>query len=331
MSLLLGLMGRIGPKFNRGNLRALRPAFDAIDSFLFCAGHRTDRAPHVRDPNNVKRYTLAVVAALLPIIAAAVYFFGWRIVAMIGVTYVTGLAIELGFAMFRKEALGEGLLVTSLLYPLILPPQLPFWMTAAGIAFGVVVGKELFGGTGRNFLNPALAGRCFLQIGLHADWSSLLFGTASASGVSGGCAGEVCSVLIILAGVFLVLAGVVNWRTILSLLGSFAILAGVAAWASPEAFGRPGWTPPAVAAWHLQAGGLLFGAVFLAADPATSPVSNLGKWIYGVTIGASTFLIRYLSGCVEGVMFAILLGNVAAPLCDKIATHVHLRKLRYEG
>jgi Na(+)-translocating NADH:ubiquinone oxidoreductase B subunit len=371
MKLLLGLMDRLRPTFRHGGLKAIRPAFDAIDAFLFYVDHRTDRAPHVRDPNNVKRYMSAVIVALMPIIAAAIYFFGWRLVGTIAVTYVTGLLIELGFAIARKEEINEGFFVTGLLYPLILPPGLPFWMTAVGIAFGVIVGKELFGGTGRNVLNPALVARCFLLIGhapfmstgwsvpargwpggfgtwsvdavssatplgaaksgLYADWSNLLFGTASGNGVSGGCSGEVCSVLIILGGLFLLLTGVINWRTIFSLLGSFAIMVGLAAWASPAAFGRPGWTPLEMVAWQLLAGGLLFGAVFMATDPVTSPVSNLGKWIYGITIGASTFLIRYLAGYPEGVMFAILLGNIAAPLYDEIATWLYLRRLQHEG
>jgi len=374
MKLLLGLMDRLRPTFEHGSLKALRPAFDAIDSFMFYVGHRTDRAPHVRDPNNMKRYMSAVILAVMPVIAAAIYFFGWRIVGMIAVTYVTGLLIELAFAMARKEEINEGFFVTGLLYPLILPPQLPFWMVALGIAFGVIVGKELFGGTGRNVFNPALVARCFLLIGFpaymasgwsvpasgfpggfakwtidavsqatplgagkvakgaaYADWSNLLFGTASGNGVSGGCSGEVCSVLIILGGLFLIVTGVANWRTIVGMLGSFAGLLAILAWAAPETFGRAGWSIGELVAWQLLAGGLLFGAVYMATDPVTSPVSNVGKWIYGITIGVSTVLIRYLTGYVEGVMFAILLGNIAAPLYDEIATAFYLRRLQYEG
>ncbi len=372
MKLLLGLMDRLRPTFEEGSLKALRPAFDAMDSFMFSVSHRTNIAPHVRDPNNMKRYMTAVILAVMPVIAAAIYFFGWRVVGMIVVTYVTGLLIELAFAMARKEEINEGFFVTGLLYPLILPPNLPFWMVAVGIAFGVLVGKELFGGTGRNVFNPALVARCFLLIaypvdmargwlvpasgipggfakwsidavsqatplgaakssGTYADWWNLLFGTASGNGVCGGCSGEVCSVLIILGGLFLIMTGVANWRTIVSMLGSFAGLLAVLAWAAPATFGRAGWSVGELVAWQFLAGGLLFGAVYMATDPVTSPVSNLGKWFYGITIGVSTVLIRYLTGYVEGVMFAILLGNIAAPLYDEIATWAYTRRLQHEG
>jgi len=371
MKLLLGLMDRIRPIFHTGPLKAVRPAFDAMDSFMFSVSERTDQAPHVRGPNNMKRYMTAVILAVMPCIAAGIYFFGWRVAGMIVVTYVTGLLIELAFAMARKEEINEGFFVTGLLYPLILPPNLPFWAVAVGIAFGVLVGKELFGGVGRNVFNPALVARCFLLIsypagmasgwaipasgipggfakwsidavskatplgaakgGTYADWWNLLFGNASANGISGGCAGEVCSVLIILGGLFLIMTGVANWRTIVSMLGSFAIMVGVMAWTSPATFGRAGWNPLEIVGWQLLAGGLLFGAVYMATDPVTSPVSNIGKWFYGITIGVSTFLIRYLTGYVEGVMFAILLGNIAAPLYDEIATKVYLRRLQHEG
>jgi Na(+)-translocating NADH:ubiquinone oxidoreductase B subunit len=377
MKLLLGLMDRLRPTFEHGSLKAIRPAFDAMDSFMFSVSHRTNIAPHVRDPNNMKRYMSAVILAVMPVIAAAIYFFGWRVLGMIVVTYVTGLLIELAFAIFRKEEINEGFFVTGLLYPLILPPGLPFWMVALGIAFGVLVGKELFGGTGRNVFNPALVARCFLLIGVptymasgwsvpasgipggfaqwstgaadavsqatplsaakslhqYADWSNLLFGTASTNpaGISGGSSGEVCSVLIILGGLFLIMTGVANWRTIVSMLGSFAGLLAILAWAAPSTFGRAGWSVGEIVGWQLLAGGLLFGAVYMATDPVTSPVSNLGKWIYGITIGVSTVLIRYLTGYVEGVMFAILLGNIAAPLYDEIATAVYLRRLQHEG
>jgi len=312
-----------------------------------------------------------VILAVMPCIAAAIYFFGWRVAAMIVVTYATGLAIELGFAMLRKEEINEGFFVTGLLYPLILPPNMPLWMVAVGIAFGVVVGKELFGGTGRNPFNPALVARCFLLIGYpaamssgwavpaaggaaglgrwavdtvttatplaaahakvpaYAGWTDLLLGTSTATPT--GCAGETCSLLIVFGGLFLIVTGVASWRTIVSTLGSFALLLGVLAWQAPDAFGRPGWSVPAVVGWHLLAGGLLFGTVYMATDPVSGPISNLGKWIYGLIIGVSTVLIRHLTGYVEGVMFAILLGNLAAPLLDELATRWHLRSLRNEG
>ncbi len=365
MKPLLSLMDKLRPTFHTGAMKPFRPAFDAIDAFLFSVTERTDLAPHLRGPNNTKRYMSAVIVAVMPCIFAGVYFFGWRVIGMIVTTYVVGLLIELGFAMARKEEINEGFFVTGLLYPLILPPNLPLWMVAVGIAFGVLVGKELFGGTGRNPFNPALVARCFLLIGFptamssgwaipatglpggfgqwsidavtgatplaaakqgaYAEWLPLLLGTAA------GSAGATCSLLILLAGVFLVITGVANWRTIVSTLGSFAVLLGVLAWAAPETFGRMGWSPAEVVGWHVLAGGLLFGAVFMATDPVSGPLTDFGKWWYGIIIGVSTVLIRYLTGYVEGVMFAILLGNIAAPVLDELGTRLYLRRLKYEG
>ncbi|HUS91604.1 MAG TPA: RnfABCDGE type electron transport complex subunit D [Phycisphaerae bacterium] len=365
MKLLLGMMDRLRPAFRKGPLRLLYPAFEAIDTFLFSVGERTDTAPHVRGPDNLKRYMTAVILAVMPCILAGIYLFGWRVAAMIVVTYVTGLSIELLFAVLRKEEINEGFFVTGLLYPLILPPGLPLWMVAVGIAFGVVVGKELFGGTGRNPFNPALVARCFLLIGyptaMSTGWSVPAVGgaagfarysidTVSAAtplsaakqgqfadmwslfvGNCSGSAGETSSLLILLGGVFLVVCGVANWRTLVATLGSFAVLLGALVWLVPESFGRAGWNVSEVVGWHILAGGLLFGTVFMATDPVSSPFSNLGKWLYGIVIGVSTVLIRTLTGYVEGVMFAILLGNIAAPIFDEIATHMYVRRLRNEG
>ena len=365
MKLLLAMMDRLRPAFHTGPLRPMRPAFDAMDAFLFSVPDRVELAPHVRGPNNIKRYMSAVIVAVMPCIAAAIYFFGWRVLAMIVVTYVAGLSVELLFAILRKEEINEGFFVTGLLYPLILPPNLPLWMVAVGIVFGVVVGKELFGGTGRNPFNPALVARCFLLIGVptamssgwavpagglpggfgrwsidavsqatplaaakhgtYADVSTLILGNST------GCAGETSALLIVLAGLVLLVTGVASWRTIVGLLGSFAVLLAILAWAAPGSFGRPGWDIPSLVGWHLLAGGLLFGAVFMATDPVSSPFTNLGKWGYGIIIGASTVLIRHLTGYVEGIMFAILLGNIAAPVLDEMATRLYLRRVRDEG
>jgi Na(+)-translocating NADH:ubiquinone oxidoreductase B subunit len=265
--------------------------------------------------------------------------------------------------MVRKENINEGFLVTGLLFPLILPPLLPLWMVALGVAFGVFIGKELFGGTGRNVFNPALVGRCFLSLAypktmaasyldLEASYglTGRLFEYVSASSVDAvssatplalakqgqfsslwdlflgsvsGSAGETSAIAIILGGVFLLLTRVANWRTVVSILGSFALLGGILHYADPAAVG------PVL--WHLCAGGLLFGAFFMATDPVTSPTTNPGKWLYGILIGAVTVLIRNFTGYVEGVTFAILLGNIVAPILDEIIVAVRIRRLAGEG
>jgi Na(+)-translocating NADH:ubiquinone oxidoreductase B subunit len=324
--------------------------------FLLSPATRTDRAPHVRDPANVKRYMSMVMALLLPVIAASVWLFGWRILGMIAVTFAAGLAVEILFSAVRGEQINEGFFVTGLLYPLILPPNLPMWMVAVGIVFGVLVGKELFGGTGRNLFNPALLGRCFLALAYPdalvtgfwahpgAGWAGNLdrwaadattAATPLGSALTGeytrlgpllwgnvaGSAGETSALLIAAAGAVLLITGVINWRTVAATLVGFAGLGALtnAAGATSE---------PLV--WHILAGGFLFGAVFMATDPVTSPLTNGGKWIYGLLIGAVTWLIRVRTGYVEGIMFAILLGNIAAPLLDELVLRSYLRKVRRE-
>jgi len=279
---------------------------------------------------------------------------------MIIVSYVAGGAVEVAFAVIRKEEINEGFLVTGLLFPLILPPTLPLWMVGVGVVFGVFVGKELFGGTGRNIFNPAIVGRCFLALAYPApmsgNWMSagggwlgrmLEYVTASnvdavstatplvlakqgelvsfwkmLLGNTAGSMGETSAIAIILGGVFLLFTRVANWRTVASVLGSAAVLAGILHHSQPDRF--------APVLWHLCAGGLLFGAFFMATDPVTSPVTNTGKWFYGIIIGVVTVLIRNFTGYVEGVMFAILLGNIASPIIDEVAIKVRLRRLRLE-
>jgi Na(+)-translocating NADH:ubiquinone oxidoreductase B subunit len=277
------------------------------------------------------------------------------------------LTVEALFAMVRKEGINEGFFVTGILWPLILPPNLPLWMVALGVAFGVFVGKELFGGTGRNVFNPALVGRCFLSLAypktMSASWmepSSDLAGrlltwvdasnldalstaTPLASAKQGemssishlflgsvsGSAGETSAILIILGGVFLLLTRVASWRTVVSILGSFIVLTAALVASRAVTYNMPGLFSPVM--WHVFAGGLLFGTFFMATDPVTSPTTNVGKWFYGIIIGSVTVLIRNFTGYVEGVTFAILLGNIVAPILDEIVIGVRIRRLRSEG
>ncbi len=364
MKLLLRLFDKVRPLFGKGTrLSPFKPAFDIPENILFGPAARTAAAPHVRDPLDTKRYMGMVIAALLPCLFAAVYFFGLRVLAMVLVSYAVGGTIEVLFAIVRKEEVNEGFLVTGLIFPLVLPPGLPFWAVAVGIAFGVIVGKELFGGTGRNPFNPALVGRCFLALSYakvmvtsyfvpaSSGWGNLgrYLSTASVDAVSSatplgalkvggtfepalkllwgnisGSAGETSAVAIVVGGLFLILTRVANWRTVAATLGSFAGLGALLNWLAPGAF-------PVSFGWHMLAGGLLFGAFFMATDPVTSPSTNGGKWLCGTIIGAVTLLIRHLTGYVEGMMFAILLGNIAAPVLDEMVIRLRLRRLRHEG
>jgi Na(+)-translocating NADH:ubiquinone oxidoreductase B subunit len=234
-------------------------------------------------------------------------------------------------------------------------------MVAVRVVSGVVLGKELFGGTGRNLFNPALVGRCVLALGYPAaataNWirpgsglagrlgqyvdSSTVDAISKATplveakqgefaafsdlflGHIPGSAGETSALAILLGGGFLLLTRVANWRTVAGTLGSFVLLGLLLRGLAPDHFAPIGW--------HIFAGGLLFGAFFMATDPVSSPITNGGKWVYGILIGVLTLLIRNLTGYVEGVMFAILLGNIAAPLIDEVAFRLRFRRLADEG
>lgn len=361
MQRLLKIFKKVHPTFSKGGKLALfHPVFEAMENFFFAPSSKTGMAPYVRDPLDVKRFMSMVIIALLPCLLASVYFFGLRLLVMIAISYAAGGAVEVLFAMVRKENINEGFLVTGMLFPLILPPNLPLWMVGMGVAFGVFVGKELFGGTGRNVFNPALVGRCFLALAYPAamagNWikpsyalTGRLFEYVTPANVNAittatplalakqghlasvahmflgsvpGSIGETSGIAIVIGGIFLLVTRVANWRTVVSILLSSAVLAGILHYNQPERF--------APIAWHLCAGGLLFGAFFMATDPVTCPATNGGKWVYGVIIGVVTMLIRNFTGYVEGVMFAILLGNIVAPILDEIVFKVRLRRLKLE-
>jgi Na(+)-translocating NADH:ubiquinone oxidoreductase B subunit len=367
---LLKIIDAARPTFEEGGkLQILNPVFGALEHFFFAPATRTIGAPHIRDPLDLKRVMSMVIIAVMPCVLAALYFFGLRFIAMLVVTYAAGLTVEAIFAMVRKEGINEGFFVTGFLFPLILPPNMPLWMVALGVAFGVFIGKELFGGTGRNVFNPALVGRCFLSLAypktMAASWvepshelagSLLTWVSPSLDAVSGatplalakravdpemgsiahqllgsvsGSAGETSAILIILGGVFLLFTRVASWRTVVSMLGSFVILTTALILGRAVSYPLPGVFGPVM--WHLFAGGLLFGAFFMATDPVTSPTTNTGKWFYGIIIGSTTVLIRNFTGYVEGVTFAILLGNIVAPILDEIVFGIRIRRLRNEG
>jgi Na(+)-translocating NADH:ubiquinone oxidoreductase B subunit len=275
---------------------------------------------------------------------------------MLLVSYVAGGATEMLFSVIRKEELNEGFLVTGFIYPLVLPPGLPLWTVAIGVVFGVVVGKEIFGGTGRNLFNPALVGRVFLALGYPAlmtgtwivpatgGWGHLAMrlditgadavstATPLVSAKAGefassldlffgnvlGSVGETSALAVLIGGLFLVLVGVANWRTVVSILVSFVGLNAILRLAAPDAV--------APVLFNLLSGGLLFGAFFMATDPVSGPVTIPGKWTYGLLIGVMTLLVRSFSGFVEGMMFAILFGNVCAPLIDEVIIRMRMRR-----
>jgi Na(+)-translocating NADH:ubiquinone oxidoreductase B subunit len=275
-----------------------------------------------------------VIIAMLPSTVAAIIFFGWWAVWMILTSYVVGGLVEVAFALVRKKEIEEGFLVTGLIFPLILPPTTPLWIVAVGIAFGTMFGKEVFGGTGRNIFNPALVGRVFITIAfpeaMSATWRapfsdaittatplSIYRGSGTLTpltdlllGQVPGCMGEIFRIGIIIGGLFLIATRVASWRTSLVYLATVAVFAWVGNALAPTAFAPP--------LFQLLAGGLLFGAFYMATDPVSSPTTKGGKLIFGAGAGVLTVLIRSFSGFTEGVMFSILFMNAFSPLLDHL-------------
>lgn len=277
------------------------------------------------------------------VVHGAMYF-----VPMYVVTMVVGLAWEVGFAVVRRMEVNEGFFVTGMLFPLILPPTTPLWMVAVGISFGVIFAKELFGGTGMNFVNPALAARAFLFFAypaflsgdvvwtaalpgftvdgysgatLLAQWR-LLEGPFAAQGydfwqaflgVEAGSMGETSALACLIGAAIIIGTGVGSWRIMAGCaLGTIAMASlfnAIGPSGNPY-FAVPFW-------WHMVAGGWAFGVVFMATDPVTAPFTDRGRWIYGLAIGAMIVLIRVVNPAYpESVMLVILFLNVVAPIID---------------
>jgi RnfABCDGE-type electron transport complex D subunit len=332
-----------------------KPVFKAMDDFFY-GTDKVTTIPHILDHIDIKRYMSVVILGLLPATLAAIYFWGWRVLVVIAVSYIFGGIVEVAFAITRKKDVHEGFLVTGLIFPLILPPTTPLWVVAVGVMFGVFFGKEVFGGTGRNPFNPALIGRIFLSIAfpsiMSVQWQEpflsglggflhyqnsvdamsmatplSLFrgqGTISSSfelflGLGSGCIGETFRIGLIVGGLFLILTRIVNWRLPFSLLLSVIIFSFLGNHFAPAKFAPP--------MFQFLSGGLLLGAFFMATDPVTCPMTKAGKWIGGILMGFLVVLIRSLSGYVEGVMFSIVLLNVFAPLIDHIVLDIKYPKV----
>ncbi|WP_166820620.1 NADH:ubiquinone reductase (Na(+)-transporting) subunit B [Thalassoroseus pseudoceratinae] len=285
------------------------------------------------------------------LIYGALYFLPVYIVCM-----AVGGAWEVLFAIVRGHEVNEGFLVTGMLFPLTLPPTIPLWQVALGISFGVVIGKEIFGGTGRNFLNPALTARAFLYFAYPAYisgeriWTApavdsfsgatslTILGTAPAAdgmgalsvswwqaflGTIQGSMGETSALCCLLGAAFLIVTGVGSWKimagTVIGAVGLSTVF-WIAGSDSNLMFVLPPW-------WHLVIGGFAFGAVFMATDPVSASMTETGKWWYGILIGAVTILIRVINPAFpEGVMLAILLGNVFAPLIDYFVLQANIKR-----
>ena len=345
---------KIKPTFSEGGkLGFLHSTFEGFETFLFVPNTTTTKGAHIRDCNDIKRVMIVVVLALIPALLFGMYNIGYqagvegimpafwfgflKMLPMIIVSYVTGLAIEFAFAQKRKHEINEGFLVSGLLIPMVMPITVPLWIVALSTAFAVIIGKEVFGGTGMNVFNPALLARAFAffaytpQMSGEAVWyadaktgataleqlattGSMEWSAMDAFiGLIPGSVGETSTAAILIGAAILLFTGVASWRIMLSVFAgglAFAYLfqaVGVDATMIDDA--------PAY--YHLLVGGFAFGAVFMASDPVTSAQTNCGKWIYGFMVGALAVIIRVINPAYpEGMMLSILFMNALAPLID---------------
>ncbi|MDX1604002.1 MAG: NADH:ubiquinone reductase (Na(+)-transporting) subunit B [Salinimicrobium sediminis] len=357
-------------------LEKYSPAINALDTFLYTPNHTTQKGAHIRDAVDLKRVMITVVIALIPVLLFSMWNTGYQylkqiqpevdfwdafghgameILPMIVVSYAVGLGIEFAFAIFRGHEVNEGYLVTGLLIPMIMPVGLPLWMLAISVVFAVIIGKEAFGGTGMNILNPALTARAFAFFAYPTYMSGnqvWVMNAAKVDGVSGetilgtlaagqpveydsmdmfmglipGSVSETSAVLCLLGALFLIFTKVGSWRIMLS-----AVIGAAAMGLIFNALPMMGVEGNALTnfPWynHLIVGGLAFGIVYMATDPVSASQTLKGKWIYGFLIGFFSVMIRVFNPAYpEGVMLAILLMNVFAPTIDHYVIQANIKR-----
>ncbi|MFZ2208112.1 MAG: NADH:ubiquinone reductase (Na(+)-transporting) subunit B [Porticoccaceae bacterium] len=371
--------------------------YEAVDTILYSPATVTRTGSHVRDGIDLKRVMITVWLAAFPAmfygmynlgfqantaLAAGAELAGWRgwligtlaghdpgstwdclwygmvyFVPIYLVTFVVGGFWEVVFATVRGHEINEGFFVTSILFALICPPGVPLWMVALGISFGVVIGKEIFGGTGKNFLNPALTGRAFLFFAYptamsgDAVWTAVdgftgatALAVAAADGMAvvqaqmtwldafigreQGSIGEVSALAIFIGGALLLVTRIASWRIVLGVMAGMVALStlfNVLGSAANPMFAMPWY-------WHLVLGGFAFGMIFMATDPVSAAMTNTGKFWFGALIGAMTVLIRVVNPAFpEGMMLAILFANIFAPLIDHLVVQANIRRRLARG
>ncbi len=381
MKFLRDFLDKQKPHFEKGGKwEKFHYVFEAHETLLFTPKSTTNHAgAQIKDAVDMKRMMMTVIIAMLPCLIFGIFNVGHqhhiaigeefgffsldnlivgaiKVVPVIVVSYSVGLGIEFLFSVLRQHAVNEGFLVTGMLIPLVMPPDIPLWQVALATAFAVVIGKEAFGGTGMNILNVALTARAFLYFAYPTDMSGdvwtvigeattvdgysgatalAIASEASNTGVSvveslgaswysglfefgnmlwgaiPGSIGETSVVMALIGAAILVLTGVGSWKIIVSVFGGAYVAGLIFNAVSANTF----MAMPAE--YHLVMGGLAFGAVFMATDPVTAAQTELGKWIYGFLIGVVTVIIRVVNPAYpEGIMMAILLLNVFAPIID---------------
>ena len=272
-------------------------------------GIRPAPAPYLPSGRDVRRYLLASLLAALPSLALAVYYFGPRILAMVAAAFSAMAAVEIAFGLIRRKTIGGGALVFAVLLVLILPPQIPLWMVAVGAAFGAFFGKEIFGGTGHHIFCPVLVAKGFLMFSYPQIVKGSYF--ASMLDFNPPDAWLICSAVILLGAAAMIIAKPANW---LVLAGIF--VAGSSLGLNLDIVGRLPFDTPLQ---MMAVDGFLYGACFLACDPACSPNTKTGKWLYGLLIGSVAVMMRCFSNYTEGMMSAVLIGNLFAPTIDALS------------
>ena len=368
MNFLRNYLDKQKPKFEKGGkLEKFHSVFTGFESFLFVPNTTTSSGAHIRDAVDLKRTMIIVVLALIPALLFGIYnvgyqhfnavggladttffqlfFYGlWKVLPMIIVSYVVGLGIEFAVAQMKGHEINEGFLVSGLLIPMIMPVEAPLWMVALSTAFAVIIGKEIFGGTGMNIWNPALLARAFFffsypsmisgdKVWIAGDTADaisqatplaqmalgqpLTYSTADMFwGFIPGSVGETSAFCILIGAVILLLTNVASWRTMISVfVGGYLMALIFQPISGVEAYQQ------------LLMGGFAFGAVFMATDPVTSAQTNTGKYVYGLLIGAMAVIIRCINpGYPVRMMLAILLMNTFAPLIDWFVVQANIKR-----
>jgi Na+-transporting NADH:ubiquinone oxidoreductase subunit B len=376
-----------------GKYEKLFPIYEMVESFIYTPKMVTKAAPHARSYVDMKRIMTYVVIATIPCIIMGLYNVGlqvnsayeaidpsgWRawIISALGIgfdasnplanfahgllyflpIYITTLVVggiwEVLFATVRGHEVNEGFLVTSMLFALIMPPAAPLWQVALGISFGVVIGKEVFGGTGKNFLNPALTGRAFLYFAYPANMSgdtiwTPVDGFSGATALSVGASqgyqelaangmtwmgafvgtvqgsiGEVSALACLIGLAFLLITKIANWRLVVGCMAGmigFSLLLNLIGSDTNPMFAMPWY-------WHFVVGGFAFGMVFMVTEPVSASHTNMGRYIYGALIGFMVVMIRVINPAFpEGMMLAILFGNVFAQLIDYFVVQANIKR-----
>ena len=386
MKFVRRLLDSVQPHFiNEGKLKKFYPMYEMIDTFLYTPSETTTSGPHVRDSIDLKRSMVIVVIALLPAFFFGTYNVGLQealhatgvtfqninldflthfliglktVLPLYAVVFTVGGVWEVVFAVSRGHEINEGFLVTGFLIPLVLPPAIPLWMVAVATTFGVVIGKEIFGGTGFNIFNPALVARAFLFFAYPAAMSgdkvwtvdamsgaTPLLQASSQQGMSAtallsdhftwermfygfipGSIGETSTLAILVGAAILLITGIASWRVMVATTVGMTLTALIL-----DSFGSATgstnamlYLPPA---YHFVMGGFAFGMVFMATDPVSCAQTNKGRWLYGFLIGFMCIIIRAINPAYpEGMMLAILFANAFSPLFDYFVLQENIKR-----